>query len=551
MSTFHRHSLRYIVEAGMYGTASIALVMILFAYLTLSRRNTIRNIPGPPSPSWIFGHMLQLMMPPMYGDYEFKWQKMYGLVYRLKGCFGQDQLMISDPASLKYILNSPHFRRGPLKDSTAHLLFGDKSITTVNEHSHKRLRVALNSGFTATAVRNHLPVFEKVAQMLTDQLESSGASTDICPLLSLATISAVAEAILGYPAKDLGEEFLANNFRAMTLASNQSAFQILTHAVAAGLPTRIRDAAIRLPTRTYITLRTSQLLASNLGNQLVREKTDAACQGLGTNTDFFSQLREYLHGGSSLNMLRAEYSVDADHSDKTKNTLTGEEIAAQTALLLIAGQDTTANTLAFGFLELAQAPELQDKLRAEIHSTLGAARTGSVSYDSMPLLNAFIKARETLRMYPAVTISDRIALEDSVIPLASSIMTSTGEHISQISVQKGQLLQLGLASYNRLESRWGADAHEFKPSRWLEGTVYNGDAFGPYANLLSFLGGPRTCLGWRFALLEMQVFICELVAKFSFALPEGESVGTRWATTLQPIMSNGQKGAPLCIKRIV
>jgi hypothetical protein len=54
-------------------------------------------------------------------------------------------------------------------------------------------------------------------------------------------------------------------------------------------------------------------------------------------------------------------------------------------------------------------------------------------------------------MYPAVTISDRIALEDSVIPLASSIMTSTGEHISQISVQKGQLLQLGLASYNRSE----------------------------------------------------------------------------------------------------
>jgi hypothetical protein len=93
--------------------------------------------------------MLQLMMPPMYDDYEFKWQKTYGLVYRLKGCFGvrpfsrkeclcglsptqQDQLMISDPAALKYILNSPHFRLGPLRDSTAHLLFGDKSVVTVN-----------------------------------------------------------------------------------------------------------------------------------------------------------------------------------------------------------------------------------------------------------------------------------------------------------------------------------------------------------------------------------------------------------------------------------
>ncbi|KAJ7928380.1 hypothetical protein B0H13DRAFT_1860575 [Mycena leptocephala] len=69
-----------------------------------------------------------------------------------------------------------------------------------------------------------------------------------------------------------------------------------------------------------------------------------------------------------------------------KNALTEEEIAAQTALILEAGQDTTANTLAFGLLELARAPELQEKPRAEIHS-MG----GSKAYDSMPLLNVFIK----------------------------------------------------------------------------------------------------------------------------------------------------------------
>ncbi|KAJ7801619.1 cytochrome P450 [Mycena leptocephala] len=234
----------------------------------------------------------------------------------------------------------------------------------------------------------------------------------------------------------------------MTLVSNQSAFQILAHAIAARLPTRIRDAAIRLPTRTYKTLRTSQLLANNLGNQLVREKSDAARLGQWTNSDFYSQL------------------LDVDHSDKTKHALATEEIAGQTAIFLIAGQDTTvpgpfergrrlmvsyfqANTLAFALLELARAPELQNKLRAEIHATLGAVRAGSVSYDSMPLLNTFIK--ETLRMYPAVTISDRTTLEDSVIPLAGSITTSTGQHISQIHIRKGQVLQLGLASYHRSE----------------------------------------------------------------------------------------------------
>jgi hypothetical protein len=68
---------------------------------------------------------------------------------------------------------------------------------------------------------------------------------------------------------------------------------------------------------------------------------------------------------------------------------------------------------------------------------------------------------------------------------------------------------------HRLDSRWGANAHEFNPSRWLEGATYQGEALGPYANLwvaqfftvalfssftaricsLTFLGGPRACLG--------------------------------------------------------
>jgi cytochrome P450 len=71
--------------------------------------------------------------------------------------------------------------------------------------------------------------------------------------------------------------------------------------------------------------------------------------------------------------------------------MTEEEIVAQTAIIMIAGQDTTATTLAFSLLELAKAPELQEKLRAEIHATVGGARASSIAYDSMPLLNAFIK----------------------------------------------------------------------------------------------------------------------------------------------------------------
>jgi cytochrome P450 len=55
------------------------------------------------------------------------------------------------------------------------------------------------------------------------------------------------------------------------------------------------------------------------------------------------------------------------------------------------GSFSQANTLVFGLLELARAPRLQDKLRAEIHSTLGDSAADSIAYDSMPFLNAFIK----------------------------------------------------------------------------------------------------------------------------------------------------------------
>jgi hypothetical protein len=72
------------------------------------------------------GNMQQLLLSSTYGEYEFRWQKLYGPVYRLKGCFElvrlhrtfsllipsqQDRLMVSDPVSLQYILNSTHFIR--------------------------------------------------------------------------------------------------------------------------------------------------------------------------------------------------------------------------------------------------------------------------------------------------------------------------------------------------------------------------------------------------------------------------------------------------------
>jgi hypothetical protein len=79
-----------------------ALVVFLILFFVRRRGSTLSSITGPPSPSWTLGalysavcvssyavgHVLQLMIAQTYGEYEFKWLKTYGPVYRLKGCFG-------------------------------------------------------------------------------------------------------------------------------------------------------------------------------------------------------------------------------------------------------------------------------------------------------------------------------------------------------------------------------------------------------------------------------------------------------------------------------
>ncbi|KAJ7447214.1 cytochrome P450, partial [Mycena latifolia] len=154
------------------------------------------------------------------------------------------------------------------------------------------------------------------------------------------------------------------------------------------------------------------------------------------------------------------------------------------------------------------------------------------------------------RLFPAGALLERWASEDCVLPLSSEIVTSTGQPIRELPIRKGQFIFLAVGAYQRLEDLWGSDADEFKPSRWLEEDPCSGQALGPYAPLLAFLGGPRHCAGWRFALLEMQVVLTELLAKFSFSLPVDSVVRSHFSAIQFPVDGEGAKGLWLSVERL-
>ncbi|KAJ7843787.1 hypothetical protein B0H14DRAFT_3688659 [Mycena olivaceomarginata] len=187
MSTLSNFSHSFISTMGNahHGLVLAGLLTLLIA---CRRRSAICHISGPPSASWLFGNMQQLMLP-LYGRYEFNWQKIYGPVCRLKGCFG-DRLMISDPVALQYILNSPQFKFGPGMANSVHLLYGKGSIACTNKQAHKRIHTALSGGFTMTAIQNYIPIYKQAAQMISEQFENSPAGPiNVSPSLAMLLLA--------------------------------------------------------------------------------------------------------------------------------------------------------------------------------------------------------------------------------------------------------------------------------------------------------------------------------------------------------------------------
>jgi len=211
-------------------------------------------------------------------------------------------------------------------------------------------------------------------------------------------------------------------------------------------------------------------------------------------------------------------------SEDPKNRLTHGEIVDQLSSLLLAGQETTASSLAWFLWEIARHPESQERIREEISAVYSRANGAELSVadmESMTFTQAALK--ESMRLHPIIWMLGRVASRDDVIPLAFPITTKSGERVSSIPVKKGTIIDIAIHVYHRLPQVWGEDADEWKPERFLDTENVKQTSIGLYGNLLSFSGGPQGCIGWRFSVLEMLVIVVTLVKNFELSLPSAES----------------------------
>lgn len=94
-----------------------------------------------------------------------------------------------------------------------------------------------------------------------------------------------------------------------------------------------------------------------------------------------------------------------------------------------------------------------------------------------------------------------------MIPLSKPVRTRSGKLVDHITVGKGTYICVPALSVNRSAALWGTDAKEYRPERWIEkeGIPPGAKEIQGHRHLLTFMDGPRTCLGKGFAVAEFKV----------------------------------------------
>lgn len=163
---------------------------------------------------------------------------------------------------------------------------------------------------------------------------------------------------------------------------------------------------------------------------------------------------------------------------------------------VVAGHETSANALAWGFYLLALAPNMQALIRKEIKSV---RPEGPVSFDdvqNMPILRAHV--RETLRLYPSAAFFARDAASDLTI--------------KGIEFRKGDALFFPVYSLHRNTQLW-EKPNMYKPSRFL------GDPL-PRGQFIPFGDGPRICIGAQYAETEIMVLMASVLRAVDFKMDD-------------------------------
>jgi cytochrome P450 len=190
-----------------------------------------------------------------------------------------------------------------------------------------------------------------------------------------------------------------------------------------------------------------------------------------------------------------------------------ENLVDQLMTFLAAGHETTASAMIWAAYLLCKHPDIQKRLREEIRNNLPSVSDSNAQIsaaDVEKLHYLWAVCNEILRFIPSVPLTLRTAAHDTTI-------------LDQ-PIPKGTVIILCPWAVNVSKETWGPDADQFNPERWMAaGKANTGGAESNYS-FLTFLHGPRSCIGKDFAKAEFATLLASWVGKFAMEFADKDFV---------------------------
>lgn len=221
---------------------------------------------------------------------------------------------------------------------------------------------------------------------------------------------------------------------------------------------------------------------------------------------FLARTRELMAANPDLaehptNLLEAMLAA----RDEGDGAFTDDEIYGNVITVLLGGEDTTANALAWMTYYMIDYPEVQARMQAEARAIAGESGLlrDLEALEKLDYIEAV--ANESLRLKPVAAMLFLEPIEDV--------------EVGGVAIPKGTPIFLAMMHPSQTDQHFGG-AKQFRPERWMEsaeaaatGCPHNAKAFFPFG------GGPRFCPGRQLAMVEIKTVMAMLCANFEVLKP--------------------------------
>jgi len=436
---------------------------------------SIADLPGPRRLP-ILGNVQSLYRPDRFVFKVEEWCQRYGPIFRFD--VGPRKVVaLSDPDDINAILRDrpDSFKRGA-DIETVFREAGTGGVFSAEGDEWRRARRLVVTALNSNNLHRYFHVVRTAGERLRARLErdaTSGEAFDISRTLTAYSLDIISTLAFGHDLNTLkrGETELQQHIERHFAALNRRALAPIPYW-----------RWIRLPADRAWEQSLSELRGAVAGF------IEKARQRIQARPELREEPENFLES-----MLVAQ-EVEGEFSD--------DEIIGNTLTLLIAGEDTTAHTMAWTAWLLGRRPDVQQRWAEEAREVLGEERfvgayekVGELSYGEAVL-------RESMRLRPVVPFTGFRPLEDVTI---ADVRVPAGTDVMVM------LRQAGLY-------RSGVDrALEFDPRRWLEDDK---SAVPDRKSFLAFGAGPRFCPGRNLAFLEAKAGMATIARNFEIELDE-------------------------------